>query len=137
MYYSKYIGSNHRKWKILEHLSKNTLKGCHITFINSVCLELFEFILLKRLSSPTLSVWSMRIISQSFIPWCLSPSKWAWSDACLTVFLLIKLPWADFQLLNLNRNLSVLPAYYFEHILHEKKTHITGTTVHLIKLNAI
>ena len=38
------------------------------------------------LRSSTLSVWSMKVISQSFIPWCLSSSKWAWNHVCSTVF---------------------------------------------------
>ena len=51
-----------------------------------------------------LSVWSLKVISQSPIPRWLSSSKWAWIVI------------AEFR-----SKSSVPPAYCFEHALHEKR----------------
>ena len=74
-----------------------------------------------QLRFSTLSAWSMRVIFQSLMPWCLPSSKWVWNEACLTVFPLMKFIWADLLLLSLDWYLSVLPFYCLEHALHEKR----------------
>ena len=82
------------------------------------------------------SVWSMRIVLQSLIPWCPLSSKLVWNDACLMYLPFMKLLIGD--LLNIDRELSVLPVYRLQHMLHKKKIHYTvRNSIQVIRFDAV
>ena len=96
---NKYSGSNHWKWrrykgKVVTHI-KRVFYHAHLVHFVERC----QVRTTKKALSSALSAWSMRVISEWLISWCLSSSKWERNNAYLTAFSLIKILWADLLLI--------------------------------------